>query len=218
MAVENNNIIKDHVILAEGADAQFFLIHLLHILSFDNIQVFNFCGVCDLTGYLELFKKFPGYNRVKSIIIARDTEESVHSAVQSINGSLKSNGFITTAVEPFTFEHGQINIGILLFPGFHEDGEICDTGTLEDLCIKIFKFPEIVPYADAYTNDFQKKRSITFKRLHKNKLHAMLSLTDDYVGMKIGETTKAQGFDPGSPYLMPYIRILKEINSLGGIP
>jgi hypothetical protein len=26
---------------------------------------------------------------------------------------------------------------------------------------------------------------------------------DDYVGMKIGETTKAKGFDPGSPYLMP---------------
>jgi hypothetical protein len=46
----------------------------------------------------------------------------------------------------------------------------------------------------------------------------MLSLTDDYVGMKIGETTKAQGFDAGSPYLMPYVRILKEINSLGGVP
>jgi hypothetical protein len=113
MAIENKKIVKDHVILAEGADAQLFLIHLLDILLLKNIQVFDFHGVYDLTEYLGSFKKWPNYNRIKSIIIARDAEVSAGSAVQSINNSLKSNGLSTTTIEPFKVAYGQINIGIL---------------------------------------------------------------------------------------------------------
>jgi hypothetical protein len=218
MAIENKKILRDHVILAEGVDEQLFLIHLLDILKLNDIQVFDFHGIYDLTEYLKLFRKRPGYHRVKSIIIARDAEKSVSSALQSINSSLKSNGFIEAALEPFKINYGQMNICILLFPGFDEAGKLCDAGTLEDLCIKLFKFQEIVPDADAYINNFQEKGAVKFKRPHKNKLHTMLSLTDDYVGMKIGETANAHGFNFESPYLTPYVRILEEINSFGSAP
>jgi hypothetical protein len=217
MAIENNKILKDHVVLAEGVDAQFFLIHLLNILKFNNIQVFDFHGVCDLPKYLKLFRNLPGYNKIQSIIIARDAEKSASSAVQSVNGSLQSNDLIEAVIEPFEVSYGQMNIGIILFPGFDDTGKLCNEGTLEDLCIKLFKFQEIVPYADTCIKDFQEKHSVKFKRPHKNKLHAMLSLTDDYAGMKIGETADARGFNLESSYLRPYIDILEKINCLGSV-
>jgi len=33
------------------------------------------------------------------------------------------------------------------------------------------------------------------RRPHKNKLHTYFSLTDDFVGLKIGESAKANAFD-----------------------
>jgi hypothetical protein len=218
MAIENKKILKDHVVLAEGVDAQFFLIYLLDTLKFNNIQVLDFHGVYDLTGYLELFRNWPGYNRVKSIIIARDAEESASSAIQSVNGSLQKAGLIESDIAAFKISGKDIKVGIMLFPGLDDAGELCTMGTLEDLCIKLFKFQEVAICANTYTDDFQEKCSIKFKRPHKNKLHAMLSLTDDYVGLKIGETAKSRGFNFDSLYLKPYVDILNEINRLESAP
>lgn len=69
-------------------------------------------------------------------------------------------------------ESGGINVGFLLFPQLDSDPI---EGTLEDLCLKIIKF--------------------------KTKLHSFFSLTDRFVGLKIGEAADAGAFDWDSPEL-----------------
>jgi hypothetical protein len=180
----------------------------------------DYGGINDLTDFLRSLSKQDGYDSIRSIIIARDAEISAASAIQSVNCSLKKVDLIDSDITAFKISDGnaiKIKVGIMLFPGLDENGKLYDTGTLEDLCIKLFKFQEIVPYADTCIKDFQEKHSVKFKRPHKNKLHTMLSLTDDYAGMKIGETANARGFYLGSPYLRPYIDILEKINCLGSV-
>ncbi|MDR0760484.1 MAG: hypothetical protein LBF74_10325, partial [Treponema sp.] len=62
MTVEKEKIERDHIVLAEGADARLFLIHLLGGLSLNNIQVLDFGGIHGLTRYLDLFRKWSDYN------------------------------------------------------------------------------------------------------------------------------------------------------------
>jgi 2'-5' RNA ligase len=59
---------------------------------------------------------------------------------------------------------------------------------------KIFKNQTIIEQINTYLADFQADKQ-PFKRIHKNKLHATLSFTDDYVGSKLGETVKMDGYD-----------------------
>jgi hypothetical protein len=211
-------VMQPNQILAEGRDAYYFLRSFLASEKIENIQIMDYGGIKDLTDFLRSLSKQDGYDSIRSIIIARDAEMSAVSAIQSVNGSLKKAGVIDSDITAFKISDSKdikIKVGVMLFPGFDDTGKLCAEGTLEDLCIKLFKFREIVPYADACINDFEEKRSVKFKRPHKNKLHTMLSLTDDYAGMKIGETANAQGFNFKSPYLRPYIDILEKITCLG---
>jgi hypothetical protein len=150
------------------------------------------------------------YNTVKTILIVRDSEESTESAIQSVNSTLRSTELIDKDIEPFTLaEFNAKKIGFMLFPGYDENSKLCNKGTLEDLCLKIFNEPTVLKQVDGYFEDFLKSKKLKWE--HKNRLHASFSFTDDYVGMKIGETAKAKGFDYESPYLAPFLNIIKKI-------
>jgi hypothetical protein len=184
---------------------------LLNTLHIAGIQVINSLGITDLTNSINTLKSADGYEEVNSILILRDSENSTKSAIQSVNHSLQVTGLIDTTLEPFNIiEQNGKRICFALFPGFDENQQLYQNGTLEDLCLKIFKDQAVIERVDAYLSDFQTETK-TFKRSHKNKLHASLSFTDTYVGMKIGDTTKAGGFDFASAYLTPFLDI---INSL----
>jgi hypothetical protein len=208
---ETVSIKTSKIILAEGIDAYLFLIHLLNTLHIAGIQVINSLGITDLTNSINTLKSADGYEGVNSILILRDSENSTKSAIQSVNHSLQVTGLIDTTLELFNIvEQNGKRICFALFPGFDENQQLYQNGTLEDLCLKIFKDQAVIERIDAYLSDFQTETK-TFKRPHKNKLHATLSFTDKYVGMKIGDTTKVGGFDFASAYLAPFLDI---INSL----
>ncbi|MDR3059438.1 MAG: hypothetical protein LBU84_15045 [Prevotella sp.] len=201
---------RENLLLAEGEDSKYFFWYLLDALGIENIDVHDYHGIRDLTRYINTLQKVGNYNTVKTILVVRDAEKSAISEIQSINASLKSNGIITTDIKPFEIVKQAIQTGIMTFPGLDESSKVIETGTLEDFCLKIFKEQSIIEKSGSYIQDFLKNES-SFHRPHKNQLHAALSFTDKYVGLKIGETTKAGGFDFESVYLKPFLDVLRAV-------
>ena len=203
---------KKKIILAEGKDAYLFLIHLMVKKGIDDIQVMDSRGVVELTTRLKSLMGTEGFEDVTSVLIFRDSELSTKSAIQSVNYSLKSIKLIAKEIEPFTIsQQNSRKIGFVLFPGFDETGNLYDQGTLEDLCINLFNDTSISEIIKKYIDNYQKSKGIKFSHKHKNELHAILSFTDKYVGMKIGETAKAGGFNFDSTYFEPFLKMIKEM-------
>jgi hypothetical protein len=225
MAKEKNKteIKKAKLILVEGADALYFFIYLLESLAIQDVQVLDYGGITNLTQYLKNLVKYDGYQAVTSILILRDAEfSSEHSsesasdsAVKSIKSSLQKSNFIQedNDIETFKlplYEYNRHKIGIGLFPGLDDKKQLIPQGTLEELCLKIFEKDVIVHKIFSGINTFL-INYLGFKRSHKNKLHTVLSFTDKYVGMKIGETARAKGFNFDSPYLSPFIDMIRAL-------
>jgi len=180
-------------------------------MEIKNIQISKIGGVDNLTNHIEAIKRIEGFENVNSILIFRDSEDSAESACKSVNNSLKKTGIINTDIEPFKFSiQNERKIGVVLFPGIDENGKIYNCGTLEHLCLKLFKEKSVNEKIKTYINDFQSKTG-DFKKPHKNELHASLSFTNNFVGLKIGETAKAEGFDFDSPHLAPFLKMIREM-------
>lgn len=61
-------------LVVEGKDAYNFFGAFIENLELVDIQVQNFGGVTDLSGFLDAFVKAPGFEAVSSIGIVRDAE------------------------------------------------------------------------------------------------------------------------------------------------
>ena len=202
---------NEKLILAEGVDDCNFLCSLLSKKRIDNIQISKFEGVNNLTNHLKAIKMVDGFDNVTSILIFRDSENSTESACQSVNSSLTRTAIITTDITPFTINYqNNRKIGFALFPGFDENGILYKCGTIEQLCLRLFREKPAIEKVKTYIDDFQSKAD-KFKKPHKNELHAVFSFTDKFVGCKIGETATKGGFDFDSPHLSPFLKMIKEM-------
>jgi len=199
------------IILVEGDDDKYFTSQLLNHLEKKDIMVESFGGKDKLTTHIDVLINREGFDDVTSIIIFRDSEDSAKNAIESVNYSLRTKNLITKNIEPFTITiQNNRKIGFGLFPGLDDNGKIIDNGTLEHLCLKIFKENKNNALIKNYLDDFQSKNG-NFKRFHKNELHTLFSFTDKYVGLKIGQTAKVGGFDFKSSCLLPFIKMISEM-------
>jgi len=204
-------ISKEKIILAEGDDDCHFLHNLLSKMKIDNIQISCIEGIKNLTHHIEAIKRMDEFDNVTSILIFRDSEESTESACKSINNTLKKTNIINSDITPFIMSYqNNLKVGFVLFPGIDENGQIYKCGTLEHLCLRLFKEKHVNEKVKTYIDDFQLKTK-NFSKLHKNELYATFSFTDNFVGLKIGEIAKAEGFDFDSPHLAPFIKMIKEM-------
>lgn len=195
---------SNKVILVEGLDAKlFFMYTLKHTGKEGHAQVFDYGGITQLTNFLLNFKKIDGFEKITSILVVRDAECSASSAIQSINTSLKASQLLTKDLNPFQWHNSTPKIACMLFPGIDDSGNIIQSGTLEDLCIKLIKDQSTLNTIDSYIEDFEEKH-FSFSRKHKNRLHSAISLTNDFVGMKLGEATNAMYFDLTSKAFLPF--------------
>lgn len=210
--IERNRILKDKLIICEGRDEENFLISWLNsenlssVLAFANdIQVLNFGGNSDLSRQLEKYKKMDGFDNVTHLMIIRDAEQDVNGAIQSIQRALRANEF-QAPEKPCQWIYDIINnlhIGFLLFPTCDENPT---TGTLEDLCLKILSksdAPMCLEEINIFLKRLETERGKNFSHKFKTQLHAYFSVSDDYVGMKIGEAAGAMAFDWSSSELEP---------------
>ena len=202
---------KKKIIIVEGNDEKYFMIQLLLNKRISDIQIIDSGGIEELAICIDALKGIEGFDGVTSILILRDSEDSAQSEIDSVNYRLIEAGLIKKNIEPFTISNQNgYNIGFGLFPGKDEDGKLYDSGTLEHLCLRLFKEKSNNELIKSYTMDFQAKNK-AFSHPHKNELHAIFSFTDNYVGLKIGDIAKKGGFDFDSLYLKPFLKMINKM-------
>ena len=215
MPIERKQIVKNHLILCEGRDAELFLINYLeskelaHDQRFPNeIQVLDFGGNENLSNFLLNLKNMDGYERVTSIAIIRDAEKDYDKACREVQTSLQKCGFVSPEVSgSWACDDTGLRVGFMLFPLNEE------AGTLEDLCIMILSEKNnkpILSSVDSFLSEMESVYERNYRRKHKNILHTYLSSTDRYVTMQIGLAASAGAFDWGSAELVPLERFLLE--------
>lgn len=217
---KKTEIRKRYLILCEGKDELFFLIAYLNSTPLsatpgfsEDIQVMDFGGNSDLFEQLEVLKVTPGFDEVKTLLIVRDAEKDASAAVQQVRTALKHNGFAAPdRPHQWVTDKGNkdIDIGFLLFPACHEAPI---AGTLEDLCLSILKGPDapkLLEAVDRFLERLERERGRDFTRRFKTRLHTCLAVSDDYVGMKIGEAAHAGAFGWSDEKLTPLREFIRE--------
>jgi len=203
-------IIKPKLLLTEGADTLHFFIAACAAFRVDDVQVMDFGGIRDLTTYLKALLLFPGYEKVDTIVVARDAETNPSTAVNNIQRSFQQTG-LPVPVNPFEFEGTAPRVAFLILPGFRADAKdkpILSPGTLEDLCLEIVKDNTIFECVDQYLECLRSKgRKI--KRPHKAKLHSYLAGENNFVGLKVGEAAKAGAWDWNHARLTPFKEVIR---------
>ena len=210
--IERDRIKKNKLILCEGRDEEIFLISWLNSDDLSNepgfsneIQVLNFGGNSDLSRQLEKYRKMDGFDSLTHLMIVRDAEQDSDGAVKSIQSALSNNGFQVPeeSCQWIYDKNNDLYIGFLLFP-------TCDknptSGTLEDLCLKILAksdAPACMEEVNIFLERLETKHGKSFSHKFKTQLHAYFAVSDDYVGMKIGEAASAKAFDWSSSELEP---------------
>jgi hypothetical protein len=112
-------------LLVEGKDVKnFFEIFIRHVAVPNAVQIQDFGGVKELRRFLGSFVKSPGFERVESIGIVRDAEQSATGARQSVQDSLRHAGL------PMPGEAGGsdgLAVKVLILPGGEEERGMLET-------------------------------------------------------------------------------------------
>ena len=195
---EKETIKMSKLLVAEGADCYYFLRAALDAFNVNDAQVLDFGGIGDLTPYLRNLPNIPGYEDVKvsTIVIVRDAETDPITAVSNVKSALQAAGF-SVPDNPFEFTTGLPRVAFMIFPGFDADSEDQNTllpGALEDLCIEIVRDTSTFECVDLYMKCLESNgQRITWP--HKTKLHSYFAGKNGFVGMKIGEASRAGAWD-----------------------
>jgi hypothetical protein len=212
---------RSHLILCEGKDDENFLIQLLCFLIekdkiFDEFQVLTTDGDSKLKDKLDnlknIFKviKISTDVTVKTISIIFDADDNAAGRIDSIKTVIKNAGFEPPG-KPFRPSGGTPKTGFVLFPKCDENPQ---NGRLEDLCMRIVKendknnVMKLNILKDKISLNDNEINWNNFTHAHKNKLHTYFSLSNEYVGLKLGEAAKARAFNFESDELKPLIDFL----------
>ena len=206
---------KQKLILAEGLDAHGFLFRASRALEKIDIQIFNFRGINELRLFIENLVTMENFSKVKTLVIARDAETNVQSAVQSIQSALKNaeNVDLPIPTEPFQFTSTNVmKTAFILFPGLGKNGE-CRSGTLEDLCLETVADDPLLNCVDTFLECAQKNQENNeeIKHAWKSKLHAYLAGKDDHAGKKLGVVARNGVWKWDHPAMAPFKKIIQEM-------
>lgn len=191
---------EEKIILVEGRDDERFFVKFCKVYDISDIQILRFEGVTNLQTYLTVIQTVPDYEKLKSILIIRDADNSATDAILSIQQALKKSK-ITSSIpsKPYEFNNKIPNIAFVILPGFPgsiESQEEYSPGMLEDLCLETIKNTEdtMLACVDKFLSEAEQcSEGLTHKS--KSRLHAYLSVKNKYVGMKLGEAANCDAWD-----------------------
>jgi len=210
---KEDKIERPHLIICEGLDAKLYMIWFLEALIRDSIikdkmfQAMDAGGITNLPIFIKTLPNLPNFDDiVKSITIVRDSENNSKGASQSVQVLLRKGGFAVPVAPCIVARPDEndrnIKTGYALFPKLDTDST---NGTLEDLCLNTLtnRNKGMLMGIVEKAIESHSKQVDKFKRPHKNRLHTFLSLTDKFVGLKIGESAKLNAFDFQSDDVKP---------------
>ena len=201
----------ENLILCEGRDEYLFLIYYLNSKERSEedkrfascVQVESFGGNTELPLSLRVLQKIEGYSKIKRILIVRDAETNAKTAISQIKSALSMAKLpVPSIAGDWVRTEGNPYVAFLLFPSLDSTPV---NGTLEHLCMKLIK-PEFCPETvfekvDCFMDELKKQNIREYKRDFKSRIHSFFSVTDDFVGLKLGECANAGAFDWGSEEL-----------------
>ena len=217
-----NTIRLPHLIVCEGKDDLFFLEYFIKTFPQFNgkFQVQEASGIGNIPVHVKSVKNLPtvsgrpSLSVIKSIIVVIDSDKNPGDASLFAQKLLGDGGFAVPS-KPCEAAQSEINgrsikVGYVLFPRLNSGNT---EGALEDLCLSILKDSNQAKILNIVDDamDSYKAQIGDLRRPHKNKLHAYLSLTDNFVGLKIGGAAKFDAFDFSSNALEPLKELLSEM-------
>lgn|GEM_PF-1048605 len=213
---KKQQIEKQKLILAEGLDAHAFLFHATRAFQKLDVQVFNFEGKDQLRLFIQNLATMENFSKVNTLVIARDAETNVESAIQSVQSALKNAANVNLPIpaQPFQFTSANgIKTALILFPGPGPNGR-CRTGMIEDLCLETVAHD---PVLETCVNSFlecarqNQQGNDKLKHPSKSKLHAYLAAKNDHAGKKLGVAAMAQVWNWDHPAMGHFKKIIQEM-------
>jgi len=205
--LEYEQITKSKILLVEGADEVYFLIHFLKAVSLgDTIQILPYGEIKRFKDFLESLKKLPGFSGVESIGIMRDADENPSSAFQSVTDALEKAGF-DKPNEPLKTVGNSPKITIMIIPN------IKIRGALESLLLETVDDDSTMICVNDYIKCLIENKVLSKEntsKIAKAKLYSYLAAKRK-AGLKIGEAAKAEYWNFDSPVfeqLKNFLRML----------
>ncbi|MCL1986497.1 MAG: hypothetical protein FWG64_00795 [Firmicutes bacterium] len=204
----NAVISKSHIIMCEGKDDFDFISHYLNYLKneknepmFEDFQILRCNGNKNLPNALENIIKQSSFYVVKSLLIIQDAEKDPDDEVHDIKKALQNNGFpvpekpncVIDDSNP-KYNNKNIKVAFTLFP---ELSETPTNGTLEDIFIRNLSeegAKNVLADIELFLGCLNDKGR-AFPRIHKTRLHTYFSVTNKYVGSKLGENAGRGAFN-----------------------
>ncbi len=184
---------KNIQLLVEGNDHKNFFEAFLKHLSLTNVQIQDFGGVDELRGFLLAIVKTPEFDKVQSVGIVRDAEESENAAFQSVQSSLRNAKLSAPNRHGERTDHNPA-VTVLILPG---DGR---AGMLETLlCQSVADSPER-PCIDTFLQCVRELHDEDIKRPAKACAHAYLATRPD-PHVSVGVAAKKGYWDLGHSVL-----------------
>lgn len=190
----------------------------------EGIQFMDSGGNEEIAGTMRAIIGADGFEHIRGVGIIRDAERNAEAACQSVRRILQEF-FKTVPKEAFAVEPTRLNdsvygkaqfqVGFALLPGALEAGDGLEDGTLEDLCCRIIRMDRSKESAgQELLRAIESEQGKAFLRRHKNQLHLDFSITDEYVGMKIGEAARAKAFRFEHPLMQQYGEFLRQLTEI----
>jgi len=201
---------KEKLLLAEGIDVHRFLIYACETFEKPDIQVIDFGGIDELREFLKnLVEIMANFSKVKTLVIARDAESNVDTAIAKVSSSLQ-NVNLPAPQEPFQFiSNDHIKTAFILFPGPDQHGQ-CRTGRLEDLCLTTVDDAPLLKCVDAFLHCAQRCNE-DLRHPWKSRLYAYLAGKDDHAGKKLGQAAKDKVWKLNHSAMTPFKKIIQEM-------
>ncbi len=155
-------------LLVEGNDPRNFFEAFVEHLSLANIQIQNFGGVYELSGFLRALVNAPGFQTVQSIGIVRDAETSAERAFQSVQSSLER---VRLPVPDSPAERTGTSpaVTVLILPGENRQG------MLETLLCESFADNPVEGCIDDFFKCVESLPDVSIERSDKARAHAYLT-------------------------------------------
>ena len=203
---QNVTIEKPKLILAEGRDAELFLVWARNTYRDDqDLQIIDFGGITELSSFLLNLPNMENFDNVESLVIVRDAETDADAAAQSMRNAM-TQADLPVPAKSFEFaQQGTLKTAFMLFPG-PDDSD----GRLEDLCLRTIEQAELMTCVNDYLA-CARDQGIKHNRPHKNKLHTYLSGTTEYVGLPIGLASREGAWNYEHNAMKPFKNIIQEM-------
>ncbi len=155
-------------LLVEGNDPRNFFEAFVEHLSLANIQIQNFGGVSELSGFLGALVNAPGFQTVQSLGIIRDAETSAERAFQSVQSSLER---AKLPVPDILAERTNTSpaVTVLILPGDNRQG------MLETLLCESFADDPVEDCIDDFFKCVESLPDVSIERADKARVRAYLT-------------------------------------------